>query len=260
MPKRRAEEETTQSLDLTSGDGPSTLQMIRPFKKETATEFLYQKPPISVFSSRRFSKRLLLIGISEICRKRLGVPKDEFILKIAGDVKVQVLNPYDLSGSSEAIFLKKLIQKIFMMAENGWLSKVIMKIGTDDGKQLELYAFSLKERPICNEMDEHAVVDLTQDENAQLRTEVEDLIQALHKKLPTTPLGDVKFSCQVAVNHLAPKKIDLEGFNTADAATMERPRVLFKRHCKTKFHEIDGVGVQALESDEEYEVESAFGW
>ena len=64
-----------------------------------------------------------------------------------------------------------------------------------DGKQLELYAFSLKERPICNEMDEHAVVDLTQDENAQLRTEVEDLIQGLHKKLPTTSLGVVKFSC-----------------------------------------------------------------
>ena len=83
--------------------GASTLQMMdqgiglkykrkryNMFWLDTAEEFVFNQLPTSLYLSRRFAKKVLLIGISHICRERLKFSKDEFILRTAGDTKVLV--------------------------------------------------------------------------------------------------------------------------------------------------------------------------
>jgi len=53
-----------------------------------------QKMPTTVYISRRFVKKMLVIGISEVCRKRLCFPEEEFIICLAGDMKVKVKNGF----------------------------------------------------------------------------------------------------------------------------------------------------------------------
>ena len=72
---------------------------------------------------------MLIIGISEVCRKRLCFPEEEFIVRLAGDMKVKVLNPFQDSGENESVTLmKKWIRKIFEVAEKGWIQKVAIII------------------------------------------------------------------------------------------------------------------------------------
>ena len=75
---------------------------------------------------------MLVIGISEVCRKRLCFPEKEFIIRLAGDMKVKVLNPFQDSGKNESVTLmKKWIRKIFELAEKGWIQKVAIIFGTE---------------------------------------------------------------------------------------------------------------------------------
>ena len=88
--------------------------------------------PTTVYISRRFVKKMLIIGISEVCRKRLCFPEKEFIIRLAGDMKVKVLNPFQDSGKNESVTLmKKWIRKIFELAEKGWIQKVAIIIGPE---------------------------------------------------------------------------------------------------------------------------------
>ena len=123
------------------GEGTSTSQ-----KQKPLSEFLFKKMPTTVYISRRFAKKMLIIGISEVCRKRLCFPEEEFIIRLAGDMKVkvkngffirlfelyfQVLNPYQDDGNYESVTLmKKWIRNIFEWTENGWIDKVAITIGT----------------------------------------------------------------------------------------------------------------------------------
>ncbi|CAG5094118.1 Oidioi.mRNA.OKI2018_I69.XSR.g13263.t1.cds [Oikopleura dioica] len=257
MPKKRAEKRINFA-----GGGTSTAQMIRPSKQETAKEFLFQKTPTSVYVSRRFVKKMLVIGISEVCRQRLAFAEDEFTSRTAGDMKVQVLNPFEESGNDNADSMKGWLRTIFNLAEKGWLSKVFICIGKGNApekKPLEVYGFGIKETDICKEMDEHAVIDLTEDEDAQLRNEAEDLLQGIKKKIPKTPLDDVKFSIQVVLNDQAPEKLDLEDFHSSRQPEVKRARTLFERGCKTPFHKIRTIGVQAGKKEDDGD-SSPSGW
>ena len=120
------------------------------FCLDTAKEFVFHQLPTSVYLSRRFAKKVLLIGISHICRERLKFSKDEFILRTAGDTKVlvrqksttifdnffyklnlQALNPYEEGENEQTNYVKNHIRQIFQLAENGWLDKVILAIGRE---------------------------------------------------------------------------------------------------------------------------------
>ena len=132
---------------LNLGGGTSSLQKMRPpsqgrIKKsdlyfylwvsEEVQEFLFKKMPTTVYISRRFVKKMLIIGISEVCRKRLCFPEEEFIIRIAGDMKVKVLNPFQDSAKNESVTLmKKWIRKIFEWTEKGWIEKVAIIIGAE---------------------------------------------------------------------------------------------------------------------------------
>ena len=75
---------------------------------------------------------MLIIGISEVCRKRLCFPEEEFIIRLAGDMKVKVLNPFQDSAKNESVTLmKKWIRKIFEWTEKGWIEKVAIIIGAE---------------------------------------------------------------------------------------------------------------------------------
>ena len=90
---------------------------------------------------------MLAIGLSEICRKRLRFPENDFVLRTAGDMKVkvvhldnlqctfeldlQVLNPYADDGKVENVgIMKSWMRQIFEWTEKGWLQKVILTIST----------------------------------------------------------------------------------------------------------------------------------
>ena len=76
-------------LEKNLGEGTSTSQ-----KQKPLSEFLFKKMPTTVYISRRFAKKMLIIGISEVCRKRLCFPEEEFIIRLAGDMKVKVKNGF----------------------------------------------------------------------------------------------------------------------------------------------------------------------
>ena len=70
-----------------------------------------------------------MIGISEVCRKLLSFPEEYFILRLAGDMKVKVLNPFGDDGINRNVsMMKKWIRKILELTENGWLEKVLITL------------------------------------------------------------------------------------------------------------------------------------
>jgi len=92
-------------------------------------DILHDKKPTTVCLSRRFAKRLLVIGISEICRKRLFFPEKDFVLRLAGDMKVKILHPYNDDGQNGNVSkMKRWIQEIIKLTENGWLDKVLITL------------------------------------------------------------------------------------------------------------------------------------
>ena len=96
---------------------------------EAPQDILLDKKPTSLYLSRRFAKRLLVIGISEVCRKLLSFPEEYFILRLAGDMKVKVLNPFGDDGINRNVsMMKKWIRKILELTENGWLEKVLITL------------------------------------------------------------------------------------------------------------------------------------
>ena len=165
--------------------------------------------PTTVYISRRFVKKMLIIGISEVCRKRLCFPEEEFIVRLAGDMKVKVLNPFQDSGENESVTLmKKWIRKIFELAEKGWIQKVAIIISAsvnlnqlkyqlkfllkeNAAEPMEIYSFSLMEKEICRKVDEHEIIDLTVEEDTKLKADAEDLLQGLKTKIfPARDLPD----------------------------------------------------------------------
>ncbi|CBY18085.1 unnamed protein product [Oikopleura dioica] len=245
--------------------GISSAQKIRPPATQAVQEFLFKKMPTSVYISRRFVKKMLIIGISEVCRKRLCFPEEEFIIRLAGDMKVKVINPFVDNGKNESVTLiKKWIRKIFEWTENGWIDKVAITIGTGElpsEKPLEIYAFSMKDKELCRKVDEHEIIDLTQEEDTKLQADAEDLLQGLKKHVrPARDLPDNStFSLQVVKSKNAPKDLKIDDFHPIEnAPSFKKGNVFLKRQVQTKFHRFGVVGVEAADSDENIETHQSW--
>ncbi|CBY42398.1 unnamed protein product, partial [Oikopleura dioica] len=162
-----------------------------------------------------------------------------------------------------ATMIKKWIRKIFEWIENGWIDKVAITIGTNlpSEKPLEIYAFSLKEKDLCRKVDEHEIIDLTQEEDKKLQADAEDLLQGLKKNIrPARDLpDDFTFSLQVVASKNAPKDLKIDEFHSIENATsFKNVNVFVRRQLQTKFHRFGVVAVEAADSDENKE--SAQGW
>ena len=56
---------------------------------------------------------------------------------------------------------------------------------------MEIYAFSMKDKELCRKVDEHEIIDLTQEEDTKLQADAEDLLQGLKKHVrPARDLPD----------------------------------------------------------------------
>ena len=63
----------------------------------------------------------------------------------------------------------------------------------------------------------------------------------------------------MVLNDRAPEKLDLEDFHSSRQPEVKRARTLFERECKTPFHKIRTIGVQAGKKEDDGD-SSPSGW
>ncbi|CAG5095630.1 Oidioi.mRNA.OKI2018_I69.XSR.g14269.t1.cds [Oikopleura dioica] len=159
----RRREETSRSLyeeDLS--DGP-----------------LMNKEPSSLDDSRRFAKRIIAIGISEICRRRLAIPDEEFLVRCASyrGTIVKVLHPFIEGKDRRTNRVRRWLRTILDLTEKDWLESVSLVICKEKCRRCalnrwrdthcakcttenptEVYNFQV-EKSLSGEVNEQGIID-----------------------------------------------------------------------------------------------------
>lgn len=195
-----------------------------------------------------------MIGISEICRKRLFFPEKDFVLRLAGDMKVKILHPYNDDGQNRNVSkMKRWIQEIIKLTENGWLDKVLITLSAADvpsDDPLEIFAFSLTESTSCRRVDDNTIYKITEEKDKKLQDEAEELLKQLTMQVQSRQeLPDnFNFSVQIMTSNYAPKDLMIEDFVSTNGAMTTKSakfaNVFLRREVQTKFHKFRVTGVE----------------